>query len=375
MVVQAVALLLLGALGVAIVRARRSEREILDHYDASLDLLATLDRSGHFIRVNPAWRHVVGHPARAMRSRALIEFVHRDDRESTSAQLAAVLDGSRDSVWFRHRFRISDGKYRWLEWNASALRSGRAIRAAARDVTVQRRAEQELAASARRLEATVAERTWELEQARAEMPALLAAVVGLRDEETVEHAERVGALAAEIAILLGMRPERVACLRAAAPLHDVGKIAIPDRVLLGERALSVEERRMMESHTSLGARLLAGGSSPVLQMAAVISASHHECWDGSGYPAGLAGERIPLVGRVVAVADVFDALTHDRPHKPAWPISQAVARIRSSSGVHFDPTVVAAFMSLHRERSVRADASSYEELMTTRPRPMTSISV
>ncbi len=375
MVAQAFALLVIGALGVVIVRARISEREILGYYDASLDLLATVDRRGRFTRVNPAWQRAVGHPAEAMRSRPLIEFVHRDDREATSAHLVAILDGSRDSVWFRNRFRMTDGKYRWLEWNASALRSGRAIRAVARDVTAQRRTEQQLANSAKWLEAKVAERTWELDQARAEMLALLAVTVEYRDDETFEHTERVGAIAAEIATQLGVRPEKARRLREAASLHDVGKIAIPDRVLLKPGNLSVEEQRMMESHTALGARLLSCSSSPVLQMAAVIAATHHEWWNGTGYPSGLAGERIPLVGRVVAVADVFDALTHERPYKSAWPPSQAIARIRSASGRQFDPAVVAAFLTLLRDDPPAAIFAPQDERITTRPRPMTSISV
>ena len=374
-VAQAVALLVLAALGALIVRARSSEREILGYYDASLDLLATLDRGGRFRRVNPAWQRAVGHPAEAMRAHSLMEFVHRDDRESTRAQLAAILDGSRDSVWFRNRFRTADGKYRWLEWNASSLRSGRAVRAVARDITAQRRTEQQLANSARCLETSLAERTLELDEARAEMLALLALAVEYRDDETFEHTERVGALAAEIAVRLGLRPQKVRLLREAALLHDVGKIAIPDRVLLKPGTLSAEEQRVMESHTALGARLLARSSSPVLQMAAVIAATHHEWWNGGGYPSGLAGERIPLVGRVVAVADVFDALTHERPYKPAWPLGQAIARIHSASGLQFDPTVVAAFVALQRERPASAGVLAQEERITTRPRPMTSISV
>jgi PAS domain S-box-containing protein/putative nucleotidyltransferase with HDIG domain len=374
-VAQAVALLVLGALCAVIVRARSSEREILGYYDASLDLLATVDRSGRFRRVNPAWERAVGHPANAMRSRPLVEFVHRDDRESTSAHLAAILDGSRDSVWFRNRFRTADGKYRWLEWNASALRSGRAIRAVARDVTAQRRTEQQLANSSKWLETSLAERTWELDEARAEMLALLAVAVEYRDDETFQHTERVGVIATEIAVRLGLRPEKVRRLREAATLHDIGKIAIPDSVLLKPGNLNAEEQRVMESHTALGARLLARSGSPVLQMAAVIAATHHEWWNGAGYPSGLAGERIPLVGRVVAVADVFDALTHDRPYKPAWPLSQAIARIHSAAGLQFDPKVVAAFMTLHRDPPASASAVAHEEPITTRPRPMTSISV
>jgi hypothetical protein len=210
----------------------------------------------------------------------------------------------------------------------------------------QRRAQRQLANSARSLERKVAERTHELDEARSETLQLLAVAVEYRDDDTFEHAERVGMLAAEIGARLGLRAEQIRRLREAAPLHDVGKIAIPDRILLKRGSLTGEEHRVMEAHAALGARLLARSSSPVLQMAAVIAATHHEWWNGTGYPSGLVGERIPIVGRVVAVADVFDALTHERPYKPAWPVNQAMARIKRASGSQFDPRVVAAFLAV-----------------------------
>ncbi len=225
----------------------------------------------------------------------------------------------------------------------------------------QRKARQQLANSARSLERKVAERTYELDDARAETLHLLAVAVEYRDDDTFHHTERVGVLAAEIGARLGLRAEQVRRLREAAPLHDIGKIAIPDRILLKRGNLSPEEHRVMEAHAALGARLLARSSSPVLQMAAVIAATHHEWWNGTGYPSGLAGERIPIVGRVVAVADVFDALTHDRPYKRAWPVGQAVARIKRASGSQFDPRVVAAFLALH-EDALAAAARTPEQV-------------
>ncbi|MGD0455182.1 MAG: HD-GYP domain-containing protein [Solirubrobacteraceae bacterium] len=216
--------------------------------------------------------------------------------------------------------------------------------------------------SARSLERKVAERTHELDDARAETVQLLAVVVEYRDDDTFQHTERVGVLAAEIGARLGLRAEQVRRLREAAPLHDVGKIAIPDSILLKRGNLSAEEHRVMETHAALGARLLARSSSPVLQMAAVIAATHHECWNGTGYPNGLAGERIPIVGRVVAVADVFDALTHERPYKPAWPVRQAMARIKRASGSQFDPRVVVAFLAAHEHAVADAAARTPEQV-------------
>src|SRR5271155_3714684 len=126
----------------------------------------------------------------------------------------------------------------------------------------------------------------------------------------------------------------------------------------GKPAKSLREYAVIKTHTTLGARLLAGSNSPVLQMAAVIAATHHERWDGEGYPATLAGEAIPLVGRVVAVADVFDALTHIRPYKSAWPLEQAIAEIRRSAGSQFDPRVAAAFLAEREHASVPARLSN-----------------
>jgi putative two-component system response regulator len=152
-------------------------------------------------------------------------------------------------------------------------------------------------------------------------------------------------MSAQIGTRMSLSAESVALLREAAPLHDIGKLAIPDRVLLKPGRLTEEEQELMQTHTTLGARLLFGSRSPALQLAGLLAESHHEWWDGSGYPQGLIGSDIPLVGRIVAVADVFDALTHDRPYKPAWPSEQAVALIRSSAGSQFDPRVVEAFLA------------------------------
>lgn len=216
----------------------------------------------------------------------------------------------------------------------------------------------QLTNSGARLRERVAERTYELESSRTETLRLLAIAAEYRDDDTPQHTARVGELAAEIGERLGLDAKRVEHLREAATLHDVGKIGIPDHILLNRGRLNQEEADVMRTHAVLGARLLYGSSSPVLQMAASIAATHHEWWDGNGYPVGLAGEGIPLLGRIVAVADVFDALTHERPYKRAWPTEQAIARIARGAGSQFDPRVVEAFLSLHEQ-----------SLATASPRP------
>src|SRR5256885_8824268 len=211
------------------------------------------------------------------------------------------------------------------------------------------RAGRRLAGPLQTLESKVAEQMRRLGTSRAEALRRLALAAEYRDDASSQHTERVGATSAAIAVQLGLAPAEVELLREAAPLHDVGKLAIPDAILLRPGKLTVEEYELVKTHAELGARLLSGSSSPVLQMAAVIAASHHERWDGNGYPEGLAGEEIPLVGRVVAVADVYDALTHDRPYKSLWPVEQAIAEIRRAAGSQFDPRVVDAFLAMHEE--------------------------
>lgn len=332
-VIRGVAFLLLGTLlGSFVDQRRRLQAELLRYYDASLDMLATADLHGRFTRVNQAWQRTLGHSPETMCSRPFIDFVHPEDREATIAESAVLADRSHNTVSFRNRYCAADGSYRWLEWTASSSPPDGVIHAVARDITVLREAEQQLANNAQLLETKVAERTRELEDARAETLQRLAIAAEYRDDDTSQHTERVGVTAAEIAARLGLAAEQVELLREAAPLHDVGKLAISDTILLKPGKLSAEEYEVMKTHAELGARLLSGSSSPVLQMAAVIAATHQERWDGTGYPAGLAGEGIPLVGRIVAVADVFDALTHDRPYKSAWPTEQAIAEIRRVAG-------------------------------------------
>jgi response regulator RpfG family c-di-GMP phosphodiesterase len=163
------------------------------------------------------------------------------------------------------------------------------------------------------LEAKVLERTQELEAAQVEILARLAQAAEYRDDVTGQHIQRAGHVASRIARVLGQAPAEVALILRAAPLHDVGKIGIPDQLLLKPGRLTPEEFLQMQAHTTIRARLLAGSHHPLLHMAEEIALTHHERWDGAGYSHGLQGEAIPLVGRIVAVADVFDALTVERP--------------------------------------------------------------
>jgi hypothetical protein len=174
----------------------------------------------------------------------------------------------------------------------------------------------------------------------------LALAAEYRDDNSPEHTQRVGALAARMARHMSMDDRFVWLIRQAAPLHDLGKIAIPDSILLKPGRLEPEEFEVVKTHAVLGARVLADSGSELLLVAEQVARSHHERWDGSGYPDGLAGADTPLVARLVGVADVFDVLVHERPYKEAWTVEDAAREIRSGAGTQFDPDVVAAFDAL-----------------------------
>jgi putative two-component system response regulator len=195
----------------------------------------------------------------------------------------------------------------------------------------------------RHLEERVRERTAELVEAHEQILARLARAAEYRDDETGEHTRRVGRLSAAIAREMGLDPEEVALLQRVAPLHDVGKIGIPDEILLHPGPLTPEQTELMRSHTEIGGDLMGGSGIPLLDMAEQIARTHHERWDGSGYPEGLSGEGIPIAGRIVAVADAYDAVTHRRPYKPAWPAEDAWPEIARKAGGDFDPKVIDAF--------------------------------
>ncbi len=186
----------------------------------------------------------------------------------------------------------------------------------------------------------------ELEIAQAETVQRLSMAVEFRDEDTGAHIERIGRFSVLLAEHIGMEPEFCERLKHAAPLHDVGKVAIPDAILLKPGPLTPEERAIVETHAEEGHRLVRGSSSSILDMAATIALSHQEKWDGSGYPRGLKGETIPIEGRIVAVADVFDALTSDRVYRKAFSVDEAVQMMREQRGRHFDPVLLDAFMEV-----------------------------
>jgi len=195
----------------------------------------------------------------------------------------------------------------------------------------------------RALEDQVRARTVELHETRLEIIRRLGRAAEFKDNETGMHVLRMSHMAAEIGRAAGMSEDEAELLLHTSPMHDIGKIGIPDAILLKPGKLDPDEWTVMKTHTTIGAEIIGDSDHELLRWSRIVALSHHEKWDGSGYPQGLAGEEIPRFGRVVAVADVFDALTSKRPYKEAWPVDRAVATIREERGRHFEPRMVDAF--------------------------------
>ncbi len=195
----------------------------------------------------------------------------------------------------------------------------------------------------RLLEDKVRERTKELHETRLDVIHHLGRAAEYRDNETGMHIIRMGKAAYLLGKAMRWDDDQCELLLQASPMHDIGKIGIPDKILLKPGKLAHEEWEIMKTHTTIGAELLSGHSSDLMVMARSIALTHHEKWDGSGYPNGLKGEDIPMEGRICAISDVFDALTSDRPYKKAWSIEDAIAEVYRGAGKHFDPNLIAQF--------------------------------
>ncbi|MBK8573873.1 MAG: response regulator [Holophagaceae bacterium] len=199
----------------------------------------------------------------------------------------------------------------------------------------------------------VREQTLEIRDSREEIALRLIAASEHRDNETGMHVRRIGLYAAEMARLLGWDLQGVDTIRAAAPMHDIGKIGVPDAILQKPSTLTEAEWVTMKRHTTMGATILKGSTVPFIQMGARIAIGHHEKWDGSGYPKGLRGEAITLEARITALVDVYDAVSNRRHYKEPWPEEQVVDLIQKGSGVHFDPRLVELFLAnLDRFRAI-----------------------
>ena len=205
------------------------------------------------------------------------------------------------------------------------------------------------------LEERVRERTSELRETQLEIIRRLGRAVEYRDNDTGLHIIRMSNYSAILGCAAGMSDHDSELVLYASPLHDIGKIAIPDSILQKRGSLTNDEWEIMKRHTVIGAKILEGDSSEIVQLAREIALNHHEKWDGSGYPAGKKGEEIPFVGRVCSICDVFDSLTSPRSYKKAWPVEEAIDEIKNQSGKGFDPDLVNLFLAYLPEMLVIKD--------------------
>ncbi len=213
------------------------------------------------------------------------------------------------------------------------------------------------------LEDMVRLRTEELKETQLQVLRRLGRAAEFRDNETGNHILRMSKICSLLAKSLGWPNEEVELMLHASPMHDIGKIGITDSILLKPGKLEPEEFQIMKTHAEIGAGILEGGDSALLRLARTIALTHHEKWDGSGYPLGLSGTDIPIASRIAAVADVFDALISSRPYKPAWPLEKAIDFLKENTGRHFDPEIVEHF--LKNLDAVKSIVNQYPEVYET----------
>lgn len=328
----------------------RWARTVVAH---ALDVHTVVGPSGRILYDSPSVLRVLGYAQGELVGRNAFELIHPEDLPGALELLVDTASSADRVSSLVFRFRHKNGEWRFLESVGTAVvqEDGVSVIVNSRDVSDRIGALEAVSRGKRELEMRVRERGAEVENLQLEMLGRLAHAAELRDDETGTHTRRVGALAGAIADALGLDEESRRTIRSAAPLHDIGKIGVPDAILRKAGPLSTGEMEVMRTHTLVGGRILAGGRSDLMRTAELVALHHHERWDGAGYPHGLAGEDIPLPARIVAVADFFDALTHDRAYRSAVPAPQVVREIARSAGSHFDPEVVRAFLELEQPAS------------------------
>lgn len=304
--------------------------------ESAADLLTVIDAEGRVLYENQVVEELLGYPQGALVGRSAFELIHPSDFAAAVSLLAELAAGRRASATIASRFRRADGAWCVLRSTGRIMRTEGG---APRIVVTSREAEAVPGGGS--LAAAEAE---ELEEARVEVVERLARAAEFRDDDTGRHLRRVGELSAALAAGMGLPSQQVEILHRAAPLHDVGKIGIPDAILRKPGPLDPAEEEVMRTHPLLGARILEGGRTPLIRSAEAIALSHHERWDGRGYPWRVAGNEIPLPARIVSLVDFYDALTHDRPYRRAWDPARVLELIREESGARFDPAVVRAFL-------------------------------
>jgi putative two-component system response regulator len=224
------------------------------------------------------------------------------------------------------------------------------------------------------LEEKVRQQTHEIRLAHEETIYRLVAASLYRDQETGMHIKRTGLLSEALALAAGWSANEAEVLRMAAPMHDVGKIGVPDAILQKPGKLTPQEYEVMKTHTTIGAKMLEGSQSAILNLAADVALNHHERWDGKGYPRGISGESIPENARIVAIIDVYDAISHDRVYRPALPEDEVLQVMRDGVGAHFDPTLAALFLTNYETLREIGRSNPDEALQPSFTPPIASVS-
>jgi diguanylate cyclase (GGDEF)-like protein/PAS domain S-box-containing protein len=339
------------------VAERERSQNLEDRRQTIIDMapisIYAIDTSGHYVVANDKADELAGMKPGGLIGSTDKAFVAPDDLEIASAAVRRVLEervphASEDTVEI-------EGEEKTFKTIRFPLLDERGEITAVGGISVDVSAENESIRLRDELAAAQQSAIEELELSRQETIEGLAKAIDLHDSSTGEHVQRMASIAAFLGARLGLDPERVQLLGAAAPMHDVGKIGTPASILRKPGALTEAERRVMERHTVVGHAIFAPLQSELSQMAATIALTHHERYDGGGYPHGIAGEEIPLEGRIAAVADVFDALLSDRSYRPAMSVSEAVAIMKEGRGTHFDPRIADVLLDhLEEALSIRA---------------------
>jgi diguanylate cyclase (GGDEF)-like protein/PAS domain S-box-containing protein/putative nucleotidyltransferase with HDIG domain len=339
---------------------RLGEERFRGAFEAAVIGMALVDPEGRWLRVNSALREIVGYTEPELLGSTSQAITHPDDLEADLESRRRLLSGEIDSCQLEKRYLRKGGEVVWVRLSVTLVRElgGRPLHLVAlvEDVTPRKRAEERAAA----LHA-------ELQEAYDATIAGWARALDLRDHETEGHSRRVTEVTLRLARALGLPEADLVHVRRGALLHDIGKMGVPDSVLLKPGKLTEDEQRVMRKHPDLAVEMLA----PIefLRPALDIPRCHHERWDGTGYPRGLVGEEIPLAARAFAAVDIWDALTHDRPYRAAWPADRARAYLRSLAGTHLDPAVVAAFLRLDPTDPPGAEEPVPSLVESPRPRP------
>jgi putative two-component system response regulator len=339
-----------GAIGLeeAVREGEERYRALVERLPAIV-YLAEFGHSGAWRYVSPQVKPILGYTQEEWLTGDGLwgECIHPEDR-AAAIEREHEAEASGTHLSSEYRMYTRDGRLVWIRDEASVIsdQGDRVLQGFMYDITALKEAEALVKGEQDVLEQTVEERTRALDESRLEILQRLALAAEYRDDNTHQHTQRVGRTAGLVAVQMGLPESQAEALRRAAPLHDIGKIGIPDALLLKNTGLTPEEFELVKKHTTIGARILAGSRFEVLQMAEEIALTHHEQWEGGGYPRGLRAEEIPLAGRITTIADVFDGLTHERPYKPAWPLDRTLAEIDRLTGTHFDPEVAAAFRTL-----------------------------